>query len=222
MKKKDICIGMVLAIAAIVVVVMLEELFNLGYTLKTVIKVVAFMGSIVLYSGLTHKKFVEVIRFRKMKNIKPILISMAIFFVGTALAFLIFRRFIDLNNIRQSLIAKENLTRSNCLFVFAYIIVCNSFLEESFFRGYINGIFKSKKLGAIISAILFSIYHIGIFVTWFNPFIFIICMAGLTGVGLFLQWLSNKFESILASYITHACANVVINIIGALIIFEVI
>ena len=101
-------------------------------------------------------------------------IRMLFFFVGMTAAFFIFKRFIDLDGIRESLIAKENLTKSNCLFVFAYIILCNSFLEESFFRGFLSGIFPNKLVGTIVSAAVFSVYHIGIFVTWFNPFIFAI------------------------------------------------
>ena len=74
----------------------------------------------------------------------------------------------------------------------------------------------------MISAVLFSLYHIGIFVTWFSVPLFILCVAGLAGVGLFLQWVSEKFRSIAASYVVHASANISINVIGALLIFGVI
>lgn len=221
-ERQKLVIGLILAFIAVTIVFITEQVFKAGYAVKTVVKVISFMGAIGLYCAITGKRFIDVIRLRRIKNIKPIIIWMVFFFAGMTAAFFIFRRFIDLGSIRESLIAKENLTKSNCLFVFAYIILCNSFLEESFFRGFYSGIFPNKRVGTVCSAVVFSLYHIGIFVTWFSPFIFIICIAGLTAVGIFLQWLSDKFESILASYITHACANVVLNIIGALMIFEVI
>ena len=221
-KKQKLSIGIALALMAVIIVFVTEQVFQPGYALKSAVKVLSFMGAILIYKVLTRQKIIDVIRLHKIKNIRPILICMLCFFVGMAIAFFVFRDFLDLQNIRQSLIDKEKLTKENCIFVFLYIIFCNSFLEESFFRGFVSGMFPNKRLGRLFSAVLFSLYHIGIFITWFNPLIFVLCIVGLTAVGLFLQWLSEKFESILASYITHACANVAINIIGALLIFEVI
>lgn len=221
-KKQKLSIGITLALMAVIIVFVTEQVFQPGYALKSAVKVLSFMGAILLYKVFTRQKYTDVIRFHKIKNIKPILICMLCFFAGMTIAFFVFRGFLDLQNIRQSLVTKEKLTKENCIFVFLYIILCNSFLEESFFRGFVSGIFPNKWLGRVFSAVLFSLYHIGIFITWFNPLIFVLCIVGLAAVGLFLQWLSEKFESILASYITHACANVAINIIGALLIFEVI
>ena len=146
---------------------------------------------------------------------------MAAFFLGIGILFALLKNQIDLSSIKESLIAKENLTKSNCLFVFAYIIIVNSFLEESFFRGFFYSLFENKKVGAVISGLVFSLYHIGIVITWFNPFVFALCIIGLAIVGMFLQWLSSKYQSIMASWITHACANIAINTIGALMIFGV-
>lgn len=221
-KNKRIISRIALVLLAVAIVFVTEQVFKPGYAIKSLVKVLSFMGAILIYCVSSHQQFKKVIRLYKIKNIKPLLFCMILFFVGTASAFLIFRNYIDLQSIRQSLISKENLTKSNCLFVFGYIILCNSFLEEIFFRGFVSGLFLNKWAGRIFSAVLFSIYHIGIFITWFNPLIFVLCIVGLAVVGLFLQWLSEKNESILASYITHACANVAINIIGILLIFEVI
>ena len=221
-QKQKLLVGIIPALLAVVIVFVTEQVIQPGYTLKSLVKIMSFMGAILIYQAFTRQKFTDVIRLHKIKNIKPILICMLCFFVGMIIAFFVFRDFLDLQSIRQSLVTKEKLTKENCIFVFLYIILCNSFLEESFFRGFVSGVFPNKQLGRAFSAILFSLYHIGIFITWFNPFIFVSCIAGLTAVGLFLQGLSEKFDSIMASYVTHACANVAINIIGALLIFEVI
>lgn len=221
-KQQKLYVGVILALSAVMIVFVTEQVLQPGYALKSFVKILSFMGAILLYKAFTRQKFTDVIRFHKIKNRKPILICMLCFFVGMAAAFFIFRGFLNLQSIRQSLVTKEKLTKDNCIFVFLYIILCNSFLEESFFRGFVSGVFPDRRLGSVFSAVLFSLYHIGIFITWFNPFVFVFCIVGLTAVGLFLQWLSDRFGSILASYITHACANIAINIIGALLIFEVI
>ena len=214
--------GVVLVLAAIALVFVVEQIIQPGYWIKSVIKASAFLGTIFIYSLFTKTKLCETLGLYKLKKAKPLLLCMLLFFAGIAIMFFAFRDQLDLTNIKHNLMEKENLTKENCLFVFSYIIFCNSFLEESFFRGFIFRRFENKMVGAIFSAVLFSVYHIGIFITWFNPFIFSLSLVGLAAVGLFLQWLAGKYNTILASYITHACANIAINIIGILLIFEVI
>ena len=48
-----------------------------------------------------------------------------------------------------------------------------------------------------------------------------ICVIGLTLVGLFLQWVEHHFKTIIANWMVHASANIAINVIGTLLIFEV-
>ena len=221
-KRKDFVFGFTAALIAAALVFLTEQIIKPSYAVKSAIKLICFLNAITLYCAFCKKKFSDVIRLRRIMNIKTILVYMLVFFIGTAAAFILAYGRLDLENIRQSLISKENLTKENCIFVFLYIIFCNSFLEESFFRGFVTGLFENKRLGSVISAVMFSLYHIGIFITWFDPLIFALCIVGLTAVGLFLQWLSDKYDSILASYITHACANVAINTVGVLLIFEII
>lgn len=215
-------IGIILAVISVAAVFITEQIIKPGYWIKSAIKLVSFIGAIVIYSLLSKKRITDTINLRRLKKAWVLVICMFAFFIGTAILFFVLKDYIDLGSIRQSLIQKENLTKENCIFVFIYIIIFNSFLEESFFRGFVAHLFDNIKLGDLIASLLFSAYHIGIFVTWFSPAIFILCILGLALVGLFLQWLSEKFESIAASYITHACANIAINIIGALLIFEII
>ena len=214
-------IGMLLALSAIGAVLFVEQFIKPGYALKSVAKLACFGGAIIAYGYLSGKKLSEVICLHSLKeNVKPLLSAVLFCFFGMGLAFLLFKSQLDLNNIRENLMAKENLTRENCLFVFTYIIIVNSFLEEAFFRGFLAHLHSQKKLSFVVSAVLFAIYHIGIVASWFNPLIFIICIAGLALVGLFLQWLAEYFGSIAASWIAHGSANIAINIIGALLIFN--
>lgn len=214
--------GILMALAAVIAVFLTEQVIQPSYWIKSAIKVLAFSAPVLVYSFLSRKGIQETINLRRISRPAPLYFCMLLFFAGTMLLFFIFRNDLDLAGIRQSLMQKENLSRENCLFVFAYIIFCNSFLEEAFFRGFVFRLFLNKTGGAMISAVLFSLYHIGIFVTWFSVPLFILCVAGLSVVGLFLQWISEKFRSIAASYVVHASANISINVIGALLIFGVI
>ncbi len=220
-KNKQV-IGMLLALSAIGAVLIVEQFIKPGYALKSAAKLACFGTAIIAYSLLSGHQVTEVICLRRLKkNVRPLLLAVLFCFFGMGLAFLLFRSQLDLNNIRENLMAKENLTKENCLFVFTYIIIVNSFLEEAFFRGFIAHLLPNRKLSFAVSAVLFALYHIGIVASWFNPLIFIICIGGLALVGLFLQWLAEHFGSIAASWIAHGSANVAINIIGALLIFEI-
>lgn len=220
--KNSRIIGIVLAIAAIAAVFVTEQYFKPAYAAKSAVKLCCFAGAIVAYSVISHRKLSDVINLHKLKNARALIVSALFCFVGIGIAFTLFKNQIDLAAIRQSLMSKENLTKENCLFVFAYIILVNSFLEESFFRGFLSHLFTDKKLGYVISAVLFALYHIGIVAGWFNPLVFVVSIAGLAVVALFLQWLSDRYETIAASWLAHGCANLAINIIGALLIFELI
>ena len=213
--------GLLLALAALAVVFLVEQVLQPVYWVKSLLKAAAFLGAILIYAAVSRQGFLETIRLRRLTGAKPLLWCMGLFFGGAALLFVLFRNQLDLTGIRDSLTRKEQLTRQNCLFVFAYIILCNAFLEEAFFRGFLFGLFQNKKIGALVSALLFSVYHIGIFITWFNPFLFFLCVVGLTAVGLFLQWVSERYQTIAAGYLIHACASIAINTVGALLIFEV-
>ncbi|MBR6120267.1 MAG: CPBP family intramembrane metalloprotease [Oscillospiraceae bacterium] len=219
MKKR--LIGVLLALSAVVLVFLVEQVLQPGYWIKSLLKAAAFLGAILAYAAVSRQGFLETIRLRSLRGARALLLWMLAFFAGAALLFLCFRDQLDLVGIRESLVRKEGLTRQNCLLVFTYIIVCNSFLEEAFFRGFVFQLFRNKKAGALFSAVLFSAYHIGIFITWFNPFLFILCLIGLAAVGSFLQWVSEQYKSIAASWLIHACANIAINTVGTLLIFEV-
>ena len=214
-------IGLFGALAALLAVFLVEQLLQPAYWIKSILKAAAFLGVILAYAAVSRRGFLETIRLRRLTRAKPLLWCMGLFFLGAVLLFVLFRSQLDLAGIRESLTQKEQLTRQNCLFVFAYIILCNAFLEEAFFRGFLFGLFQNKRIGALVSAVLFSVYHIGIFITWFNPLLFLLCVVGLAAVGLFLQWVSEQYQTIAASWLIHACANVAINAVGALLIFEV-
>lgn len=213
--------GLLLGLAALIIVFLVEQVWKPGYFIKSAVKLCSFACAVVLYAVIAKRKVSELIRLKRPKNVKKLVLCTALFFFGIGILFLIFKNNIDWTNIRQSLVTKEGLTRTNCFFVFAYIILVNSFLEEAFFRGFLSGLIPNRTVSFPLSALLFSVYHVGIIGTWFHPFLLIFCIVGLAAVGLFLQFLLERYHSVVASYIVHASANVAINTIGALLIFEI-
>ena len=217
--KRNEAAGLALAVCACVIVAATEEVIRPSYAVKSLVKAGCWMGTVVLYALISHRKLEDVIRLHRTKEMKRPAIAALACFLGIFAAFALLKNQLDLPAIRSPLMAKEKLTRENCLSVFAYIIVVNSFLEEAFFRGFVFQLMMDRKTGALVSALLFAVYHIGIVATWFNPLVFALCIIGLAGVGLFLQWLSER--SIIGSWLPHAAANTAINLIGALLIFEI-
>lgn len=122
--------------------------------------------------------------------------------------------------IRERLMAKEGLTRQNCLLVFAYIILVNSFLEEAFFRGFL-GHSLPKPRGIAFGSLAFAVYHIGILDSWMNAGLLLLMTAGLVAVGAVLQCICDRYDSLAASWIVHGCANLAINAIGCYVMFAV-
>ena len=220
-EKKSRIIGLILTALVLILAFAVEWFIQPGYLIKSIIKVATFGGVIALFASLSKKNIKEIIDFNKPERIGKLVICIAVFFVGIGILAFAFHNMISWSGIRESLVTKEGLTRKNCFFVFSYIIIVNSFLEEAFFRGFIPKMFSKKPVGFVISAVLFSVYHIGIIGSWFNVLIFMICVIGLTLVGLFLQWVEHHFKTIIANWMVHASANIAINVIGTLLIFEI-
>ncbi|HHX59326.1 MAG TPA: CPBP family intramembrane metalloprotease [Epulopiscium sp.] len=107
--------------------------------------------------------------------------------------------------------------KSNFLAIALYISFVNSLLEEFFFRGFIfanlNRI-SGRGFAYIMSAFIFSIYHLAIMGRWFSPLIFIIAMAGLFVGALIFNYLNEKGGNIYHSWLVHLMANLEINTVG--------
>lgn len=128
----------------------------------------------------------------------------------------------DFTNITNSL-GEVGINRSNFIIVFTYIALCNSFLEEFFFRGvgflYLKDFFGIKKT-YIFSSIFFTIYHLGMVDGWFSPVLFSIIFLGLFVGGLIFNKFNEVYKSILPSWIVHFWINVGINIVGVILFIK--
>lgn len=94
--------------------------------------------------------------------------------------YILLRDMIDWSAIRMSM-ESRGITEATFVIVFLYIIFGNSLLEEYFFRGIVHYNMSSiSREGAyILSALMFSLYHITIFGTWFSGWILGLALCGL-------------------------------------------
>ncbi len=211
----------VFTVVSLVFFYFVERIIQPEYFVKSIIKAGIICGLIISYSFMTHKNLREVISLHKPEKIGILVAYCFAVIIVIGLIIFLFRNQIDWSGIRRSLVEREGLNEKNTFFVYLYIVVVNSFLEEALFRGFIPKLFTKRKAGWIVSAVLFAFYHIGIVGSWFNILIFILCIAGMCIAGLILQWLCEKYKSLAASYMVHASANMCINMVGNLLLLGI-
>lgn len=212
-----------LATAAVVFMFCIERFMQPTYIIKSIFKILLFAGTALLCLKMDNDTANQKIHRVKTNNLKwCVLLGIGTYLLIIAGYFLL-SDFIDAKQITDSLLAKENITASNFIFVAVYISFVNSLLEEMFFRGlmYLKLSKKDSTNAAFfISALMFSIYHIGIMTSWFSPvmfaaIIFMLFVAGLV-LNIFCRW-CNSFA---ASWIIHIAANLSINTIGFIMLLK--
>lgn len=137
------------------------------------------------------------------------------------ITYYILRDSIDWISIKESL-TNRWVTSATFIFIFIYIMFGNSLIEEYFFRWVIfHSLLKhSKKLAYSTSSILFALYHMAIFWTWFSWFILYLAVFWLFMWAIFFSWLYQKTKWIWAAWIFHIIADLVILIIGYIELFS--
>ena len=223
MNKKKIITVILMAATALQVMTYTEKILQPGYLIKSIIKLSVLGGSILLYACLYKENLFSLIGLKKKKPSKKLILFMAFAYLGIIVLYLLLSRYIDLAGIREKLIQKEHLSRQNFLFIFSYIILINSFLEESFFRGFLYQAFRKEGLetaGILFSALVFALYHISIMDGWFHPAIMLLGIIGLFLVGIFLQIIMKREDNLLGSWLVHAFANLAINTIATIMLFS--
>lgn len=217
MEKRYIIISSLLAC---MVLFFVEQVIMVDYLVKTLSKVVLF--SVVPLFYIKHIKkasMTEVLNLRKIdkNNLKLGVVFGIISFAIVLVTYYLVKDFMDLNGIVAEMEEKSKITPANFFLVGAYITFGNSFLEEFFFRGFIFlNLYElgSKKTAYIYSSVLFAVYHLAIFITWFNIWLLALALTGLILVGFIFSWLNTTSKNFLNSWIVHILADAAIIIIG--------
>lgn len=198
------------SIIACILLYVFEQVLGFNYEMKTLSKIVIFLSVPCLYLIL----FVPI----KNKNIKnsswilSILLA-ALTFLIIWLGYFLFGQWVDFQSIQEEMKQKSGITKESFIWISLYVVLGNSFLEEFFFRGFV---FKQllqnekKKLGYLLSAGLFAVYHVAIFQTWFTMWIMVIVLFALFTVGILFNYLTEKANSFLASWLIHISADIAI------------
>lgn len=210
------------------------------YWIRSGIKVIIFVGAALLILrkevkiksekevDITKKEVIE----EKANGIKELLkwpkkIPKLVYYIlGLGIILIIIvpqvaDKFVNVNQIADT-IHKKGMNKQNIIFVYSYIAIVNSFIEELMFRGI--GYIELKKhipekYACSISAMLFAIYHIAIVNGAVNIWLTILSVIALYIAGVILNKLDKKTNTIIPSYMVHSLSNWILNIIGYLIVF---
>ena len=211
--KKKLFVMMILSALIITVV---DGILQPSYRIKSLVKILFFL---ILPLTVIKKEFRPLFHGNKKQILKSLGLGICLYLVILA-GYVLMRDFIDLETIRQSLQSSMGVNESNFLWVFTYIALCNSLLEEFFFRGMGYLILREsagERTAFVFSALLFSFYHVGMTSGWFNPLIMILSLAGLFTGGCLFNLLDRRTGNILNSWIVHMFCNFAINTVGILL-----
>jgi uncharacterized protein len=219
MEKKHVFQIVILTILSCTALFIVEQVLIVSYLWKTLAKIGLFLVVPLLYIRIVLKQ--PILKFLNLKNIDFSklrlgfilgLLSMGIV-IG---AFFLFSFIIDTNTIIADL-ESRGITASVFIFIAVYITFGNSLLEEFYFRGFLFlNIYRSqsKLFAYLFSSLLFALYHIGIFMAWFNIWLILLALLGLFVVGLIFNWLNTKSDNFLNSWILHILADVGVMVVG--------
>lgn len=207
-----------------IIMSLVEGIIQPGYIYKSLIKIFTFISLILIYCYINKDfSYFKIFKITSKKDfLLSILMGLFVYLVIISTYF-IAKNFIDLNEISSNLMSKENISKDNFIFVAIYISLINSLLEEMFFRGFAFITLKnfiSFKFAYIFSALTFSLYHVFIMASWFNPLLFILLLLSLIIAGIIFNYFDRK-SIIYNSWLIHMSANLAINTVG-LIMFNII
>lgn len=215
MKNRSIIYVLIISIFCVGCLFYVEQVMMIPYIYKTILKIPMF---IILPYIVKRIYLKEKMNFTiSGSNLKWLVLLACSISLVIIIAYLITQSYIDTTLIVDDFNNRMKISKTVFVFAALYTIFANSFIEEYFFRGFIfqtldqNGF---TKLAYIISSLLFAIYHIGIFMTWFSLPIMMIVLLGLFIGGIIFSYFVKHTGSILASYIIHLSADISIVLIG--------
>lgn len=202
---------------SIIILIWIEQGLEFPYTLKTLAKAILLLAiPIVLF----YKSKFPYLQFKKI-DVKSMRVAIS---AGIAImfsiigAFLLLQTFIDTEALVLDL-AEKGVTPKVFPLIALYILFGNSLMEEFFFRGLLPSLFKGSKLRFVLPSLFFSIYHIAIFLPWFNLPLLLVAIAGLWIGGSIFQLANERSGTILPSWTIHMFADIGVLIVGVYILY---
>lgn len=198
---------------SILILLWIEQGIEVTYIWKTIAKIMLFVVVPIVYINRVNGNILKLKQWKKNHFVLPFILG---FFTMVAIlgAFNLFSDYIDLATLKVDLETRVGVTASIFPFVAIYILFGNSFLEEFFFRGWLVDLFQKTKWQWFMPSFLFAIYHIAIFLPWFDWPILLIAVIGLFIGGLLFQWLNKASGTIYPGWIVHISADIGVLLIG--------
>ncbi|MCF8018022.1 MAG: CPBP family intramembrane metalloprotease [Vallitaleaceae bacterium] len=211
MKKKIIAYVFVSLISLYII----EQILHAPYLIKTLIKLPLFL---LLPMALYKYDFKIKWSMRLHKSDIPLITFWSVLvFIVIMVTFYLIRPLIGIDDIISDISGRMAVSRNEIIFVGIYTIVVNAFIEELFFRGFIfQGLIKAgwHRLAYLFSSLVFALYHISNFRTWFDMWVMALALLGLFIGGLIFAYFVNRTKSFLASWLIHMSADIAIVWIG--------
>lgn len=209
----NICL---LGCACCVAMVLVDGVLQPGYTLKSLIKILLFLVLPLVFS--LWKKLSPPKAFRPDR--KAILLSSLLGFATFVIvlgAYMLLHPYINLSAVPAALEQSAGVTKNNFLYVGTYIALCNSLLEEFFFRCFLFlGLMQTgpKLFAYLFSAGAFALYHAGMLISMVGPVLFLLALSALFLCGLMFNYFNARSNTIWVSWLIHMGANLAINVVG--------
>lgn len=194
-----------------------DQIFKVSYIERTLMKLLLFLAVPIFYARHFQKTIRETLHFQLAKPDRLSLLLGRVCFVLILVSYFILKNQIDFESIMAQLQTTSKVHAGNYLLVGLYITIVNSLLEELFFRGFLFlNLYQSgrKVLAYGYSSVLFALYHLSIFKTWFDPLIMLLALFGLVAAGLLFDALNVRKRSIYSSWLVHAMADAAIILVG--------
>ena len=217
--KKKYAYIIISSLIACILLYYVEQIVMANYVTKTLVKVVLFTMIPFCYFKLYKKSTFAKALHGKTLNKKELKIGFLLGFASfliLIITYILLKNKIHLQGIVQDL-ASKSITPTNFIYIAFYVTFVNSFLEEFFFRGFIFlNLYemKFKKIAYLYSSLLFALYHIAIFKSWFNPWLLALALTGLLAVGFLFNFIDTKSKNFINSWIVHILADMAIVLIG--------
>lgn len=220
MNKKIALQIIILALISTAALFIIEQGLQVSYLIKTVAKIGMFLVLPLFFIKFVIKQ--PVLEFLNLRTIdtKNLRLGFLLGLVSMGIvigAFFVLQDFINTGAIIDDLQTRMKVTAEIFVFIAIYITFGNSLLEEFYFRGFIFlNIYKTgnKAVAYLFSSVLFAIYHVAIFATWFNIWLMLLALLGLFIVGLVFNWLNTKSMNFLNSWILHIFADIGVMVLG--------
>ncbi len=208
------------ALVCCLAMALVDGVLQPGYFIKSAIKILLFLLVPILLASTANVSLKAFFRPDKASLLTGGILGLVTFGVILG-AYAILGDLLDLSAVPAALEAGAGVTKDNFLFVGTYIALCNSLLEEFFFRGFLftglkrNG---SAVFAYVFSAAAFALYHGGMLIAMVPPVLFLLALAALFFCGLLFDYLDSRKETLYISWLLHMGANLAINAVGMLLL----